>query len=77
MAASTALLQDILGPIRPLLAREDVTDLCIDGPGLLFVEGAHGWERIPADNLTGTWLHPSPGPWPLLCRPRSASGHPS
>ena len=59
MAAETAraLLHDILGPIRPILAREDVTDLCINGPGLLFVEGAHGWERIPADNLTGTWLH--------------------
>ena len=58
MAADTArhLLHDILGPIRPILAREDVTDLCINGPGLLFVEGAHGWERIQADNLTGTWL---------------------
>ena len=48
MAAETAraLLHDILGPIRPILAREDVTDLCINGPGLLFVEccprlGAH------------------------------------
>jgi HK97 family phage major capsid protein len=29
MAASTALLQDILGPIRPILAREDVTDLAV------------------------------------------------
>ena len=59
MAANTArdLLHDILGPIRPLLAREDVTDLCINGPGLLFVEGARGWERLPADNLTDTWLH--------------------
>jgi len=54
--ATHALLHDILGPIRPILAREDVTDLCINGPGLLFVEDAHGWERIPADNLTGTWL---------------------
>ncbi|NCA90294.1 MAG: P-type DNA transfer ATPase VirB11 [Gammaproteobacteria bacterium] len=54
--AAHALLHDILGPIRPILAREDVTDLCINGPGLLFVEDAHGWERIPADNLTGTWL---------------------
>ena len=62
MAADTApstaqaLLHDILGPIRPILAREDVTDLCINGPGLLFVEGRHGWESIQADNLTGTWL---------------------
>jgi type IV secretion system protein VirB11 len=58
MAADTArdLLHDILGPIRPILAREDVTDLCINGPGLLFVEGRNGWEHIPADNLTGTWL---------------------
>ena len=54
--AAHALLHDILGPIRPILAREDVTDLCINGPGLLFVEGAHGWERIQADDLTGTWL---------------------
>ena len=59
MAANTArdLLHDILGPIRPLLAREDVTDLCINGPGRLFVESTHGWERMPADNLTHTWLH--------------------
>ena len=59
MAVNTArdLLHDILGPIRPLLARDDVTDLCINGPGLLFVEGARGWEHLPADNLTGTWLH--------------------
>ena len=53
MAAASAaqeLLHDILGPLRPILAREDVTDLCINGPGLLFVEGAHGWERIRAEN---------------------------
>ncbi len=58
MAADTArvLLHDILGPIRSILAREDVTDLCINGPGLLFVESRHGWEHIPADHLTTTWL---------------------
>jgi len=59
MAAGNAaqeLLHDILGPLRPILAREDVTDLCINGPGLLFVEGAHGWERMRADNLSGDWL---------------------
>jgi hypothetical protein len=50
-------LHDILGPIRPILARDDVTDLCINGPGLLFVESARGWERIPADNITGSWLN--------------------
>ena len=58
MGADTAreLLHDLLGPIRPILAREDVTDLCINGPGLLFVEGRHGWEHLAADNLSGTWL---------------------
>jgi type IV secretion system protein VirB11 len=58
MAADTAraLLHDILGPIRPILARDDVTDLCINGPGLLFVESTRGWERIQADNITGSWL---------------------
>jgi type IV secretion system protein VirB11 len=50
------LLQDILAPIRPLLAREDITDLCINGPGLLFIEGRHGWEQLPAENLTEGWL---------------------
>lgn len=50
------LLHDILGPIRPILAREDVTDLCINGPGLLFIEGAQGWEQIPANNLNAAWL---------------------
>ena len=50
------LLQDILAPIRPLLAREDITDLCINGPGLLFVEGVQGWEQLPAENLTESWL---------------------
>ena len=54
--AAGGLLHDILGPIRPIMAREDVTDLCINGPGLLFVEDIHGWEHIPAENLTGTWL---------------------
>ena len=58
MAADTArdLLHDILGPIHPILAREDVTDLCINGPSLLFVEFRHGWKRMQADNLPRTWL---------------------
>ncbi|MEA3643425.1 MAG: P-type DNA transfer ATPase VirB11 [Lamprobacter sp.] len=50
------LLHDILGPIRPILARDDVTDLCINGPGTLFIEGAQGWEQIPANNLNAAWL---------------------
>ena len=58
MAAETArvLLHDILGPIRPILVRDDVTDLCINGPRLLFVESARGWEQIPADKITANWL---------------------
>lgn len=53
---SHALVNDILGPILPILAREDVTDVCINGPGLLFVESTSGWEQIEASNLTETWL---------------------
>jgi type IV secretion system protein VirB11 len=53
---SHSLLNDILGPLLPILAREDVTDVCINGPGLFFVESTGGWEQMPADNLTETWL---------------------
>ena len=79
MAADTAsntaqaLLHDILGPIRPILAREDVTDLCINGPGLLFAEADEGrqplmWARevgkgrVVYDSLghdTGSITHPT------------------
>jgi type IV secretion system protein VirB11 len=31
--------------LRPLLARGDVTELCINQPGVAFVETALGWER--------------------------------
>lgn len=51
-----ALVNDILGPLLPILGRDDVTDVCINGPGLLFVEGASGWEQMQANNLTETWL---------------------
>jgi len=54
--SANALVSDILGPLLPILGREDVTDVCINGPGLLFVESTRGWERIAAKNLTATWL---------------------
>jgi type IV secretion system protein VirB11 len=49
-------INDLLGPLLPILARDDVTDVCINGPGLLFVESTSGWEQMPAENLTTTWL---------------------
>ena len=48
-------IKDLLGPLLPILARDDVTDVCINGPGLLFVESTKGWERMPAENLTNSW----------------------
>ena len=51
-----AVVKDILGPILPILARADVTDVCINGPGLLFVESTSGWEQVEAGNLNETWL---------------------
>ena len=58
MSASNThvLVNDILGPLLPILARDDVTDVCINGPGLLFVESTQGWDQLPAENLTNTWL---------------------
>ena len=54
---SHALLLDILKPIREILKREDVTDICINGPGRLFVESQNGWETVEADKLNSTWLY--------------------
>src|SRR5882724_7265024 len=44
-AVSTSALELNLRALRPLLSRSDVTELCINQPGVAFVETREGWER--------------------------------
>ena len=41
----TSSLELTLKPLRPLLARPEVTELCINRPGEIFLETHRGWER--------------------------------
>jgi len=49
------LLDDIAAPLLPLL-RDDVTDLCINGPGVVWIETGGQWERLEAEALSGDWI---------------------
>jgi len=49
LRAATSALDLTLRALRPYLARPDVTELCINRPGIAFLETSHGWceERLP------------------------------
>jgi type IV secretion system protein VirB11 len=44
-AATTSALDLNLRALRPLLTRSDVTELCINQPGVAFLETREGWQR--------------------------------
>jgi type IV secretion system protein VirB11 len=44
-AASASALELNLRALRPLLARTDVTELCINQPGVAYLETREGWQR--------------------------------
>ena len=45
VGASTSALELTLRALRPLLSRCDVTELCINRPGVAFLETGEGWQR--------------------------------
>ncbi len=45
IAASASALDLNLRALRPLLSRQDVTELCINQPGVAFLETHDGWRR--------------------------------
>ena len=47
--AEASALDLTLLALRPLLARREVTELCINQPGIAFLETREGWrqERVP------------------------------
>jgi type IV secretion system protein VirB11 len=52
--ARTAFLDyqfNILG-ISNFLNNPDITEICINGPGQIFVESKTGWEKVPVEQLT-------------------------
>ena len=53
MPAATTYLRSYLAPLEDLLAREDVTDVYVNGPGTVWVETLGGTiERYPRPDLT-------------------------
>ncbi|HEY3949594.1 P-type DNA transfer ATPase VirB11 [Phenylobacterium sp.] len=54
--ADTSVLDHYLAPLRPLLAEDDVTELVINRPGEVGVEGAGGWRWSAAPELTAAAL---------------------
>jgi type IV secretion system protein VirB11 len=50
-------LELTLRPLRPLLTASDVTDLCINRPGEVFIESSHGWRREGLAAADFEWCH--------------------
>ena len=55
MARETSALELTLLALRPLLARRDVTELCINRPGVAFLETREGWERASVPFADFDW----------------------
>jgi type IV secretion system protein VirB11 len=54
-AGDTSALDLTLRPLRPLLTRRDVTELCINRPGEAFLETRAGWERALLEFADFDW----------------------
>ena len=50
------ILGDVTAPLRRYLDRDDVTELCINQPGGLFLETFIGWESVTNSDITEQWL---------------------
>jgi type IV secretion system protein VirB11 len=50
-------LRLLMAPLEPYIRDERVTELCINRPGVLFVELGGGWQRVEDEALTLHWAH--------------------
>jgi type IV secretion system protein VirB11 len=55
VAVIASSLQHYSRPLGALLADPDVTELCLQRPGELYIERGDGWTRIEADWATDAW----------------------
>lgn len=56
MPPAHSVLGTLLRPLRDLLDRDDVSDVAVNGPGVVWVEGKDGWERIEMPQASENWL---------------------
>jgi type IV secretion system protein VirB11 len=54
-AGEVSSLELMLRPLRPYLTAADITELCINRPGELFVETRKGWQREPLPFADFDW----------------------
>ena len=54
-ASEVSSLELMLRPLRPYLASPDITELCINRPGELFIETRKGWQREPLPFADFDW----------------------
>lgn len=47
-----AMLDEYMGPLKPYLANEDLTEICINRPGEIWTESREGWHRYEDKNLS-------------------------
>ena len=53
--AEVSALDLTLKALRPLLARREVTELCINQPGIAFLETCQGWQQEPVPFADFEW----------------------
>lgn len=53
--ADPTALELTLRALRPILDRPDVTDICINSPGEVFLDTQAGWQREPLPFATYAW----------------------
>jgi len=56
MPEAESVLATLLRPLREVLDRDDVSDVALNAPGVVWVEGARGWENIAVPGTTEDWL---------------------
>jgi type IV secretion system protein VirB11 len=55
VVAESSSLELTLRALRPILSDPNVTELCINGPGLAFIETQQGWEHRPLPFADFEW----------------------
>lgn len=52
----TAFLESFIEPIKPFINNPDLTEICINRPQEIFIEGKQGWKRHQIKELSHSWL---------------------